>query len=194
MNFLAHALLSGTQPAMIVGGVAGDWIKGPLPGPLPQDIARGVALHRAIDHHVETHPAFCRSRERVSTGRRRYAGILVDIFYDHLLASDWRNVHTMPLPEYTSSVYGMIASRMDALPADAHPALRMMAEQDWLASYATMEGIASVMMRMSRRVRHPEMLAQAEQELLADMDGFTADYREWLAYITGYCQEWRERN
>jgi acyl carrier protein phosphodiesterase len=66
MNFLAHALLAGDDPALVVGGVVGDWIKGPLPAGLPPDLARGVALHRAIDSHAETHPAFRRSRARVS--------------------------------------------------------------------------------------------------------------------------------
>ena len=89
MNFLAHALLAGESPALVVGGVVGDWIKGPLPAGLPEDLARGVALHRAIDTFAETHPAFCASRARMSAGRRRYAGVLVDIFYDHLLARDW---------------------------------------------------------------------------------------------------------
>lgn len=92
MNFLAHAVLAGDDPALIVGGVVGDWIKGPLPAGLPPDLARGVALHRAIDRHAEDDPAFCRSRQRMSAARRRYAGVLVDIFYDHLLARDW------PLP------------------------------------------------------------------------------------------------
>jgi acyl carrier protein phosphodiesterase len=86
MNFLAHALLAGDSPALVVGGVVGDWIKGPLPGALPDDLARGVALHRAIDTFAETHPAFCLSRARMSPARRRYAGVLVDIFWDHLLA------------------------------------------------------------------------------------------------------------
>ena len=99
MNFLAHALLAGNDPALIVGGVVGDWIKGPLPGPLPPDLARGVALHRAIDSHAETHPAFQRSRNRVAPDRRRYAGILVDIFYDHLLARDWASLQPMPLAD-----------------------------------------------------------------------------------------------
>jgi acyl carrier protein phosphodiesterase len=75
MNFLAHAMLAGNDPALIVGGVVGDWIKGPLPGLLPRDLARGVALHRAIDSHAETHPAFQRSRNRVAADRRRYAAI-----------------------------------------------------------------------------------------------------------------------
>ena len=82
MNFLAHALLAGESPALVVGGVVGDWIKGPLPAGLPEDLARGVALHRAIDSFAETHPAFCASRARMSPARRRYAGVLVDICWD----------------------------------------------------------------------------------------------------------------
>lgn len=72
MNFLAHAYLSGDNPALVVGGVVGDWIKGTLPGVLPADLARGVALHRAIDSFAESHLAFRNSRARVSTTRRRY--------------------------------------------------------------------------------------------------------------------------
>ena len=57
MNFLAHAWLAGESPALVVGGVFGDWVKGPLPGTLPADLARGVALHRAIDAFAETDSA-----------------------------------------------------------------------------------------------------------------------------------------
>lgn len=100
MNFLAHALLAGEDPALLVGGVIGDWIKGSLPGVLPEDIAKGVALHRAIDNFAESQPAFRRSRSRISMGRRRYAGVLVDVFYDHLLARNWAAIHHGALDEY----------------------------------------------------------------------------------------------
>ena len=89
MNFLAHALLSGEAEADRVGGLMGDFVKGPLPAGLPPDLAAGVALHRAIDSFADRHPAFAASRARVSPGRRRVGGILVDLFYDHLLARDW---------------------------------------------------------------------------------------------------------
>jgi len=130
MNFLAHALLAGDAPALIVGGVVGDWIKGTLPGKLPPDLSNGVALHRAIDVYAETHPAFCRSRTRVSPQRRRYAGILVDVFYDHLLAKNWNQLHHQPLDEYCGTVYQMIRDRLHDLPTLSHPGLNMMAQQD----------------------------------------------------------------
>ncbi|MFA7292568.1 MAG: ACP phosphodiesterase [Rhodocyclaceae bacterium] len=180
MNFLAHALLAGDEPALIVGGVVGDWIKGPLPGSLPADLARGVALHRAIDTFAESHAGFCSSRNRVSPARRRYAGVLVDIYYDHLLARDWDRHHDAPLNTYCSRVYRLVASRLDALPEASRPALMLMAEEDWLQSYTTIDGIADVLLRMSRRAKSPNPLAGGEAELLADAAGFAEDFEHWL--------------
>lgn len=191
MNFLAHALLAGEDPALIVGGVVGDWIKGGLPGSLPGDLARGVSLHRAIDTHAESHPAFNLSRTRVSAPRRRYAGVLVDVFYDHLLARHWSDLHHQPLRVFCSDVYRHIEGRIHDLPAAAHPALRMMAREDWLMSYAEMDGIADVLARMSRRARQPNPLSGGEQELLADFEGYACDFHAWLADTRSFCEQWR---
>lgn len=190
MNFLAHALLAGDVPALIVGGVVGDWIKGPLPGVLPGDLAKGVALHRAIDSFSESHPAFRRSRSRVSLGRRRYAGVLVDVFYDHLLARNWAAISDRPLDEYCEAVYRLIKDRLHELPASSHTALALMANEDWLTSYAKIEGIADVLARMSRRARQPNPLANSELEFLADVDGFTGDFHSWLDDTSEFCRRW----
>lgn len=192
MNFLAHALLAGDDPALVVGGVVGDWIKGPLPAGLPPDLARGVALHRAIDSHAETHPAFRRSRARVSAPRRRYAGVLVDIFYDHLLADDWEALQRRPFVEFRQDVYREISARIPDLPAHAHSGLNLMATQDWFHSYARIEGIADVLRRMSHRARRPNPLAGGEEELLGDAAGFRADFHEWLADARGFAASWSQ--
>ncbi|OIR08722.1 acyl carrier protein phosphodiesterase [mine drainage metagenome] len=193
MNFLAHALLAGDAPALIVGGVIGDWIKGPLPGTLPDDLAKGVALHRAIDSYAESNPAFCRSRSRVSADRRRYAGVLVDVFYDHLLARNWAAIHNRPLDEYCAGVYRLIEDRLNDLPVSSHRALTLMADEDWLTSYAQIEGIADVLARMSRRARQPNPLTNGEQEFLADIDGFAGDFQEWLGDTRAFCRQWLDK-
>lgn len=190
MNFLAHALLAGEDPALLVGGVVGDWIKGTLPGVLPDDLAKGVALHRAIDTFAESQPAFRRSRSRISVDRRRYAGVLVDVFYDHLLAQNWAAIHHRPLNEYCKTVYRSIEERLNELPISSHPGLTLMAKEDWLMSYAQIEGIADVLARMSRRARQPNQLANGEQEFLADVDGYTSDFYEWLEDTRRFCQRW----
>jgi acyl carrier protein phosphodiesterase len=193
MNFLAHALLAGESPALVVGGVVGDWIKGPLPGGLPEDLARGVALHRAIDSFAETHPAFCASRVRMSAGRRRYAGVLVDIFYDHLLARDWARYHEDGLGDYCAGVYLQIAERLHHLPDSAHHALALMAREDWLQSYTGLEGIADVLARMSRRARQPNPLAGGEADFVAAAEGFERDFRVWLPDAQRFVADWLVR-
>ncbi len=190
MNFLAHALLAGDEPALIVGGVVGDWIKGTLPGVLPADLARGVALHRAIDNFAESHPAFQRSRSRVSLERRRYAGVLVDMFYDHVLASNWSSIQLRPLDEYCKHVYRLINDRLNDLPVSSHLALNMMTKEDWLNSYALVEGISDVLARMSRRARQPNPLANGEQEFLVNVEGFTEDFYEWVDDAKVFCRQW----
>ena len=193
MNFLAHALLAGDHPALIVGGVTGDWIKGTLPGALPDDLARGVALHRAIDSYAETNAAFKRSRARFSAERRRYAGVIVDVIYDHLLARNWQDLHHQPLDEYCGSVYRLIKVRLNDLPISSHRALMLMEKEDWLTSYAQIEGIADVLRRMSFRARQPNPLANSELEFLADVDGFTSDFFVWLDDTKEFCRSWMER-
>ncbi len=190
MNFLAHALLAGDTPALVVGGVVGDWIKGPLPAGLPEDLARGVALHRAIDVFAETHPAFCASRARMSPARRRYAGVLVDIFYDHLLARDWARYREDELGGYCAVVYRQIAERRHHLPESAHHAIELMAREDWLQSYTGLAGIADVLARMSRRARQPNPLAGGEVEFIAAAEGFERDFREWLPDAQRFVADW----
>ncbi|MDD2929571.1 MAG: ACP phosphodiesterase [Sideroxydans sp.] len=191
MNFLAHAWLAGDDSALIVGGVVGDWIKGTLPGVLPADLARGVMLHRAIDSHAETHPAFCRSRTRISPLRRRYAGVLVDMFYDHLLAREWARRHAQPLRAFCQDIYSQIENRMGDLPEASHSALRMMVREDWLSSYSNIEGIADVLARMSRRARQPNPLQGGELEFLADAEGFEQDFHDWLEDAGAFCDQWQ---
>ena len=190
MNFLAHAYLAGDDPALIVGGVIGDWIKGPLPAGLPADLARGVALHRAIDSFAEAQPGFRASRARVSPARRRYAGVVVDILYDHLLAAGWHEHHGQPLEVFCARVHRLIGERMADIPASAHGALALMAHEDWLLSYRSLDGIADVLARMSRRARRPNPLLHGEAEFLADPAGFAGDFSYWLADARRFVQQW----
>ena len=190
MNFLAHALLAEAEPALLVGGIAGDWVKVLLPGNLPPDLARGVALHRAIDSHAETHPAFCASRRRISAERRRYAGVLVDIFYDHCLARTWNVRHPVPLATFAATAYREIAARTADLPEGMGLALEYMVREDWLSSYADIEYVATTLGRMSRRLRRANPLVGAEAEFMRDGEAFAADFEDWLSGAHEFVRHW----
>lgn len=181
MNYLAHLVLAGEDPADRLGGLAGDFVKGVLPGRLPADLAAGVGLHRAIDCYAEGHPAFRRSRDRVSPLRRRYAGVMVDMFYDHFLAVHWSRYRDEPLRTYTRDVYALVACRAGDLPASFAEVAPCMAAQDWLASYGDPRAIASALDRMSEhRIRRDNPLAGGGQELLDCYAGFEADFLDFF--------------
>ncbi|WP_297976732.1 acyl carrier protein phosphodiesterase, partial [uncultured Amaricoccus sp.] len=91
---------------------------------------------------------------------------------------------------YCAGVYRQLAARRADLPASAHLALERMAREDWLGSYAGLEGIADVLARMGRRARQPNPLAGAEVEFVADPAGFAQDFADWLPDARRFVAEW----
>ena len=186
MNFLAHAYLAGDDPALRLGGMLGDFVKGPLPCGLPPDVARGVELHRRIDSYTDAHPVFRQSRARVSPARRRYAGIMIDMFYDHFLAVHWARFHPQPLEAFTAGVYALLESHGDLLPPRLAHILPRMRADDWLGSYREIESIHTALNRMAGRLTRPEGLIGSALELEARYGEFEQDFHAFLPEAQGF--------
>ena len=194
MTFLAHAYLAAPDDALIAGGVIGDWIKGPLAGqPLPPELLRGVALHRAIDAFADREPAFVRSRSRISPQRRRWSGVLIDMFYDHLLAAHWDHWNAQSLDRFTAGVYAALAAHQAGMPEPVAPVMRLMASEDWRGSYRTLDGLEAILQRMGRRARQPNPLADGAEELEAAGAGIAADFAEFLPAARAFAADWISR-
>ena len=193
MNFLAHALLAGDSDADRIGGLVGDFIKGPLPSSgLRPDLAAGVALHRAIDSFADRHPAFLASRARISPLRRRVSGVLVDLFYDHLLARDWALHGHGSLSDFTHGVYSALLDFDDLLPATARNVGQRMSEQNWLYDYRDATAVGRAIDRMSVfRIRRANPLAGGIDEFHADPDGFSSDFAAFLPDAKDFAARWR---
>ncbi|NTV10870.1 MAG: DUF479 domain-containing protein [Zoogloea sp.] len=192
MNYLAHAFLAGAHPADRVGGVAGDFVKGSLPGLLPPDLASGVRLHRLIDGWADSQPAFMRSRARVSAARRRVSGVMVDMFYDHFLARHWARYHHEPLADFAAVQYALLESRREELPAALLRILPYMQAGNWLLSYREVAAVAHALDRMAQRMRQPNMLAGAGEELIAAYPGFEADFHDFLPQALAFASQHRQ--
>jgi acyl carrier protein phosphodiesterase len=180
MNFLAHALLAGEKPADRLGGLLGDFVKGALPAGLPSDVAAGVALHRAIDVFADAHPAFRRSRARVSAERRRVAGVMIDMFYDHFLACHWTSFHSEPLEDFAARMYRLMGEHAELLPPRLALILPRMRDDDWLSAYRSPDVVAAALERMALRLRRANTLAGSGAELLAHYAAFEADFFDFI--------------
>lgn len=188
MNFLAHLLLGPDEPQQALGGLLGDFVKGPLAAiQLPEPVREGIWLHRKIDSFTDRHELVQRSRARVSPERRRYAGIMVDMFYDHLLARHWQRFSEQSLEEFTERMYRAVAEQQDLLPDNARTILLRMAEEDWLGSYAQLDNLHLALDNMARRRLRPgNPLSGAAFELEGDYRGFEEDFLDFMPQVIDF--------
>ncbi|KAA3655646.1 MAG: DUF479 domain-containing protein [Proteobacteria bacterium] len=194
MNFLAHLWLAGPDEGLRLGAVAGDFIKGPLPGTVPADMLAGVALHRAIDSFSDAHPAFQRARARVPAPHRRFAGVMVDMFFDHFLAADWDAHHpAASLAGFAAAQYALLGAHAHRFPERAQRMIARMREGDWLSSYAEVATIEYALDRIATRLSRPERFLGCGQALRADYDGFGEDAAEFLTEVRAFAEAERAR-
>lgn len=183
MNFLAHLYLSDATPASVVGNLMPDLVRGRLPGHLPDAVRAGVERHRAVDAFTDTHPVFLQSRSRLRGACGLFSGVLADVFYDHALASNWARYHDQPLEAFVADRYAMLEAGRNLMPVRMAEIVDRMIEQDWLCSYATVEGVAGRMWQMSRRfelrfgrtfdvTRATEALVEQRDLLAGEFDEF----------------------
>jgi acyl carrier protein phosphodiesterase len=170
MNYLAHAFLSRSSPELLVGGLLGDFVKGRehLMQYSPP-VCAGILLHRAIDRYTDAHPIVRASCALISPARRRFAAILVDVFYDHFLARHWQRYADLPLETFTQQVYATLMPDIASYPERLQRILPRMAADDWLASYAEVESVDAALHGIARRFQRfarAAALADGVQELL----------------------------
>src|SRR5690606_30004373 len=103
---------------------------------------------------------------------RRYAGIVVDIFYDHLLAMHWEKFHDAPLAEFAQSRYRILEGKTGEMTDRLRTVLPILVERDWLTSYRSLEGVERALTGISRRLKRTNPVAEAGVFLRADRKGF----------------------
>jgi acyl carrier protein phosphodiesterase len=189
VNFLAHAFLAHGNTEVMVGSMMGDFVKGPLVNHYSPAITQGLTLHRRVDTYTDAHGLVARSRSRISPARRRYAGILIDLFYDHYLASNWRDYSAMPLNEFTISVYAALLQRMHELPERLQNIAPHMARMDWLGSYREADAVGEALDRIGNRLTRGNALLGSVEELKANYAGLLEDFRMFFPEVILFARE-----
>ncbi len=192
MNYLAHAFLSRSSPELLIGGLLGDFVKGRerLQQYRPT-VRAGILLHRAIDRYTDAHAIVRASCTLISPARRRFAAILVDVFYDHFLARHWTRYAELPLEDFTQQVYATLLPDIASYPERLQRLLPRMAADDWLASYAEIEAVDAALHGIARRFqRFPRaaMLADGVQELLQHYTAFEQHFLDFFPELIGFVE------
>ncbi|MBE0487788.1 MAG: DUF479 domain-containing protein [Halomonas sp.] len=165
MNFLAHAWLArGGSDEFLWGNLIADGVKGSDLSAWPGDVAVGIRHHRRVDAFVDAHPVVAEIRRRAPSRQRRYAGIALDLVWDHFVARELE-LQAQPSP-LIARTYRVLQTQ--PAPARLATLVPVLVEQDWLSGYAdfafTCRAIAGIGQRLAGPNRLAELVPWLEEE------------------------------
>ena len=161
MNHLAHVFLAGTQADAQLGGLLGDFCHGAPDPEWSQTVRSGIVLHRKIDVYTDSHPLIVAARSLFHAPLRRYAGILLDMYFDHALARNWPRFSAEPLAARSARTLDLLAANAAWLPPDLNRFAQYMRSRGLFTHYAQRTTIEDALGGISRRLRHANPLADA---------------------------------
>ncbi|MGK7393146.1 MAG: ACP phosphodiesterase [Candidatus Cyclobacteriaceae bacterium M3_2C_046] len=183
MNFLAHALLSGPSPDILVGNFMGDFVKGKKYQDYPADIARGILLHREIDFFTDKNAFVKKSKNKFRPVHGHFAGVIVDVVYDHLLVNNWTTYSQVDLKIFIDRVYQVLQDYFDLLPLRLQQILPNMIQYNWLFNYGYTEGVKRALRGMSRRSRFNPAMETAVEELQTHYTAFNKEFNQFFPQV-----------
>lgn len=189
MNYLAHCYFStGTQNSLY-GNLLGDFVKGKNHGYVDPEIIKGIVLHRAIDKFTDNHPIVSHSKDRISKERKRFSGIMIDVFYDHFLAMHWDNFSSSDFELQTRNWYEKLNAETEIeLPERMLISIQRMKQNDWFAKYKTFDGISAAINGISKRIKFENKLAGGGKELEQNYSDLESDFNDFFPELIEYVQ------
>ncbi|MDC8004614.1 acyl carrier protein phosphodiesterase [Aureisphaera galaxeae] len=186
MNFLAHIYLSGEDEGITIGNFIADGIKGKRYEKYPPQIQKGILLHRAIDSYTDQHPTVKQSTKRLHKKYGHYSGVIVDILYDHFLAKNWQQYHSTPLAAYVENFYELLRTNFDILPTRIQRMMPYMISDNWLLSYASIQGISKILSQMNVRTKGISKMNFAVLELEEFYTEFEQEFTDFFEELIAY--------
>jgi acyl carrier protein phosphodiesterase len=189
LNFLAHTYLSGCNEEVIVGNFMGDYVKGRSYLQFPDQVKKGILIHRDIDTFTDMHPITRRNKLLIAGKYHKYAGIIIDIFYDHFLASLWERFSNLPLNDFVSRTYDLLKRNYKALPSAIKKWFPTFLENNWMMAYQSVGGIELVLERMAANTSLPNHAGFAVQMLSEHYADFQEDFLEFFPLIIHFLED-----
>ena len=193
MNYLFHLFLSDPAEEALLGSLLGDFVKGSPAGRFSAAVADAILFHRKVDSFSDAHPIPRRSRNRVSPERRRFAGIIVDICYDHFLIRHWRRLSPVDPNSFIDRVYAVLDKNRAWLPERLRRILPRLIAEDWLGSYRHLERVGVALDRIAARLSKGDPLIGAVAEIETNFRALESDFLEFFPELAAFCADWRRQ-
>lgn len=180
MNYLAHAYLSGDDDELLIGNFIADHLRGNDFSKYPQGVINGIRLHRKIDAYTDTHPLFKASKRVFYEEFDKYSGILVDIYFDHLLARQFDLFHPQSLDSFSENVYQVYRKNEHLMPEFSSRFLSYVLKNKVYQNYSSLEGIETVLKHLSQRIGHSVNLNESIPQFKRSEEFLQKNFTEFI--------------
>ncbi len=155
---------------------------------LPEKVQLGIDNHLRVDKFTDSNPIVIEARRLFSPERRRFAGIILDVVFDHFLSLHWQRFSDESLDGFIERSYENIQSQHAIMPARMQYVMKLMINDNWLKTYAEMSGIDLVLNRMSKRIRFENKLYGAIEEVEDHQEALEQCFLQFFPELTGYVE------
>jgi acyl carrier protein phosphodiesterase len=190
MNHFAHLVLAQPTVESTVGNLLGDFARGVDADSLPAPVRAGLLNHRAVDRFTDSHPLVQDLKRGFSPRRRRFAGIALDIYFDHLLIHHWPRFEQRRLEPLIGDFYRRMADGRALMPGpDMRRVTQRMIDYDWFGSYRDIDAVAESLDRVAGRIRFANDFANAIEDLLRQHDAIRDGFLEFFPQLQRHVAE-----
>jgi acyl carrier protein phosphodiesterase len=194
MNILAHLYLSGADEEILTGNFIGDFVKGRQILDYPDGIQQGITLHRSIDSFTDTNAIVRQSKTYVKQSFGKYAGIVIDIFYDHFLSVGWDNYSILTLDQFIDTTNRVLLTKKKYFPKSSRWYFSRYLKNNWVGYYKTIQGVEQVLNGMSKHTTLPAESAQAIVSLQAHYEELKCEFEAFFKQIIEFVKKEFEIN
>ncbi|MBL90882.1 MAG: ACP phosphodiesterase [Myxococcales bacterium] len=190
MNYLAHFHIARETQTSLVGAMLGDFVKGSRYKDYAPDLQTAIRLHRRIDAYTEDSPLIRDAKKMFDPNVRRFAGIALDVFWDHCLAKNFAAYDAVPLADFVHEIYGTLQADTQADNPHFERVSYFMMTYDWLNSYAHVDGLTRALQGLSRRRPALAPVADCIPGLASHGPALEKMFEEFYPHLVVQSREW----
>lgn len=183
MNFLAHLYLAGNDTDSIIGNFIADHVKGKNINLYSPGIRQGIRFHRLIDEFTDKNHIVKYTLLNLHPEFHKYAGVVLDMYYDHFLANQWSKWSQESLEDFSVRMYSILLGSIELLPQRSQYLLPFMMEGNWLLNYKNFEGLHNALSGMSQRTKFVSNLNNAVDHLKKNYNFYSNSFNEFFPEI-----------
>jgi len=165
LTYLAHLYLAQPNADSHFGNLLGDFGGKVHAKQLPTTVQNGLENHYLVDRFTDSHTSEIQAKHLFSLARKRFAGIALDVLFDHFLIRHWSQFNEVPLVQFKKNSYALLNENLNIMPNKMQQVVIRMSQNDWFKEYETIEGIGFALDNIAKRIRFTNQFSGSIEDI-----------------------------